>query len=133
MEVGLQNMLRAIRVSYKRDLEFQIELARIKAEQEKKEVEERERKRLEDERLEKERLEALAREQARLAEEARVPAEQARLEHLASNAPEFALLMRDDQDRLKQKVDEHSGILASILETLKSINDRLPPPPPPQP
>jgi hypothetical protein len=32
-------MLRAIRVSFKRDLEFQIELARIKDEQEKKEVE----------------------------------------------------------------------------------------------
>ncbi|KAK2437748.1 hypothetical protein QL285_022605 [Trifolium repens] len=133
MEVGLQNMLRAIRVSYKRDLEFQIELARIKAEQEKKEAEERERKRLEVERLEKERLEALAREQARLAEEARVAAELARLEHLASNAPELALLMKDDQDKLKQKVDAHSGILASILETLRSINERLPPPPPPQP
>ncbi|KAK2449480.1 hypothetical protein QL285_008673 [Trifolium repens] len=133
MEVGLQNMLRAIRVSYKRDLEFQIELARIKAEQEKKEAEERERKRLEDERLEKERLEALAREQARLAEEARLAAEQARLEHLARNAPEFALLISDDQEKLKEKVDVHSGILASILETLKSINERLPPPPPPQP
>ncbi|KAK2451303.1 hypothetical protein QL285_010371 [Trifolium repens] len=133
IEVGLQNIIRAIRVSYKRDLEFQIELARTKAEQEKKEAEERERKRLEAERLEKERLEALAREQARLAEEARVAAEQARLERLASNAPEFALLMRDDQDRLKQKADEHSGILVSILETLKSINERLPSPPPPQP
>ncbi|KAK2428364.1 hypothetical protein QL285_026890 [Trifolium repens] len=133
MEVGLQNMLRAIRVSYKRDLEFHIELARIKAEQEKKEAEERERKRLEAERLEKERLEALAREQARLAEEARVAAEQARLEHLASNAPEFALLMRDDQDKLKKKVDEHSGILTAILDTMKNINERLPRHPQPQP
>jgi hypothetical protein len=133
MEVGLQNMIRAIRVSYKKDLEFRNELARIKAEQEKKEAEERERKRLEAERLEKERLEALAREQARLAEEARVAAEQERLERLASNAPEFALLMREDQDRLKQKVDEHSGILTAILDTLKSINERLPPHPQPQP
>ncbi|KAK2388750.1 hypothetical protein QL285_062395 [Trifolium repens] len=133
MEVGLQNMIRAIRVSYKKDLEFRNESARIKAEQEKKEAEERERKRLEAERLEKERLEALAREQARLAEEARVAAEQERLERLASNAPEFALLMREDQDRLKQKVDEHSGILTAILDTLKSINERLPPHPQPQP
>jgi hypothetical protein len=131
MEVGLQNMIRAIRVSYKKDLEFRNEMARIKAEQERKEDEERERKRLEEERLEKERLEALAREQARLAEEARIAAEQARLERLASNAPEFALLMREDQDKLKQKVDEHSGILSAILETLKSINDRLPPQPQP--
>ncbi|KAK2361825.1 hypothetical protein QL285_086938 [Trifolium repens] len=133
MEVGLQNMIRAIRVSYKKDLEFRNELTRIKAEQEKKEAEERERKRLEAERLEKERLEALAREQARLVEEARVAAEQERLERLASNAPEFALLMREDQDRLKQKVDEHSGILTAILDTLKSINERLPPHPQPQP
>jgi hypothetical protein len=88
---------------------------------------------LEDERIEKERLEALAREEARLAEEARVAAEQARLERIASNAPEFALLMRQDQDNLKQKVDAHSDILASILDTLKSINARLPPPPQPQP
>ncbi|KAK2389217.1 hypothetical protein QL285_062826 [Trifolium repens] len=33
MEVGVQNMIRAIRVSYKKDLEFRIELARIQAEQ----------------------------------------------------------------------------------------------------
>ncbi|KAK2415636.1 hypothetical protein QL285_038100 [Trifolium repens] len=133
MEVGLQNMIRAIRVSYKKDLEFRNEMARIKAEQEKREAEERERKRLEDERLKKERLEALAREQARLAEEARLAAEQARIEILARNAPEFALLMRDDQEKLKEKVDVHAGLLASILETLKSINERLPPLPPPQP
>ncbi|KAK2456875.1 hypothetical protein QL285_004202 [Trifolium repens] len=79
MEVRLQNMIRAIRVSYKKDLEFRNEMARIKAEQERKEAEERERKRLEEERLEKERIEALAREQARLAEEARVAADQERL------------------------------------------------------
>ncbi|KAK2409853.1 hypothetical protein QL285_045253 [Trifolium repens] len=133
MEVGLQNMIRAIGVSYKKELEFHNELARLKAEQEKRKAEERERKRLEDERLEKERLEALAREQARLAEEARLAAEQARLENLARNAPEFSLLMRDDQEKLKEKVDVHFGILASILETLKSINERLRPPPPPQP
>ncbi|KAK2429016.1 hypothetical protein QL285_027491 [Trifolium repens] len=133
MEVGLQNMIRAIRVSYKKELEFRNELARLKAEQEKREPEECERKRLEDERLEKERIEALAREQARLAEEARLAAEKARIENLARNAPEFALLMRDDQEKLKEKVDVHAGLLASILETLKSINERLPPLPPPQP
>ena len=104
MEVGLQNMIRAIRVSYKKELEFRNELARLKAKQEKREAEERERKRLEDERLEKERLEALAREQARLAEEARLAAEQARIEYLARNAPEFALLMRDDQEKLRKKL-----------------------------
>jgi hypothetical protein len=131
MEVGLQNMIRAIRVSYKKDLEFRNEMARIKAEQERKEAEERERKRLEEERLEKERLEALAREQARLAEEARVAAEKERLERIAANAPEFALLMKEDQDKLKHKVDEHSGILSAILETLKDIHNRLPPPPQP--
>ncbi|KAK2443586.1 hypothetical protein QL285_014675 [Trifolium repens] len=131
MEVGLQNMLRAIRVSYKKDLEFRNEMARLKAEQEKREAEERERKRLEEEMIEKERLEALAREQARLAEEARIAAEQARLERLATSAPEFALLMREDQDKMKQKIDEHSGILSAILETLKNINDRLPPQPQP--
>ncbi|KAK2444435.1 hypothetical protein QL285_015462 [Trifolium repens] len=122
MEIGLQNMLRAIRESYKKDLEFKNELARLEAErieQEKREAEERERKRLEDERIEKERLEALAREEARLAEETKVAAEQARLERIASNAPEFALLMRQDQDNLKKKkVDAHSNILASIIDTL---------------
>ncbi|WJX89172.1 hypothetical protein P8452_71189 [Trifolium repens] len=136
IEIGLQNMLRAIRDSYKRDLEFRNELARLEAERierEKKEAAERERKRLEDERIEKERLEALAREEARLVEEARIAAEQARIERIASKAPEFALLMRQDQYNLKKKVDAHSDILVSILETLKSINDRLLPPPPPQP
>jgi hypothetical protein len=136
MEIGLQNMLRAIRESYKKDLEFRKELARLEAERierEKREAAEREKKRLEDERIEKERLEALAKEEARLAEEARIAAEQARIERIASNAPEFALLMRQDQDNLKKKVDAHSDILVSILETLKSINARLPPPPPPQP
>ena len=136
MEAGLQNMMKAIRESYKKDLEFTKELARLEAErieQEKRETAERERKRLEDQRLERERQEALAREQARLAEEARVAAEQARLEQLARNAPKFALLMRQDQDNLKKKVDEHSDVLANILTTLKSIDARLPPPPPPQP
>ena len=75
-------------------------MARLKAEQKKREAEERERKRLEEERIKKERLEALAKEQARLAEEAIVAAELGRIEQLAHNAPEFALLMRDDQDRL---------------------------------
>ncbi|KAK2403651.1 hypothetical protein QL285_053067 [Trifolium repens] len=131
MEVGLQNMIRAIRVSYKKDLEFRNEMARIKAEQERKEAEERERKRLEEERLEKERLEALAREQARLAEEARVAAEQARLEDIAKNAPEYAQYIREKQDIMQRKIDEHSNVLASILTTLQSINERLPPQPQP--
>ncbi|WJX93455.1 hypothetical protein P8452_74974 [Trifolium repens] len=70
MEVGFQNMMKAIREAYKKDLEFRKELARLEAERlekEKKEAEERERKRLEDERIEKERQETLAREQVRLA------------------------------------------------------------------
>ncbi|KAK2409491.1 hypothetical protein QL285_044912 [Trifolium repens] len=136
MEAGLQNMMKAIRESYKKDLEFSKELARLEAErieQEKREAGEREKKRLGDERLERERQEALAREQARLEEEARVAAEQARLEQLARNALEFALFMRQDQDNLKKKVDEHSDVLATILATLKSIDAKLHPPPPPQP
>ena len=88
---------------------------------------------MEDERIEKERLEALAREEARLAEEASIAAEQARIERIASTAPEFAFLMREDQDNLKKKVDAHADILVSILDTLKSINERLPPLPQPQP
>jgi hypothetical protein len=134
MEVGFQNMMKAVREAYKKDLEFRKELARLEAErieQEKKEAVEREKKRLEDERIERERQEALAREQARLAEEARIAAEQARLEQLARNAPEFALFMRQDQDNLKRAVDEHSTMLAKIFTTLKSIDARLPPPPQP--
>jgi hypothetical protein len=41
--------------------------------------------------------------------------------------------MKEDQDKLKEKVDAHSDILASILDTPKSINERLPPLPQPQP
>ncbi|KAK2389261.1 hypothetical protein QL285_062864 [Trifolium repens] len=133
MEVEFQNMMKAVREAYKKDLEFRKELARKEAERierEKREAEERERKRLEDERIEKDRQEALAREQARLAEEARIAAEQARLEEFARNAPEFALFMRQDQENLKRTVDEHSTMLATILTTLQSINARLPPPPP---
>jgi hypothetical protein len=130
MEVGLQNMIRAIRVSYKKELEFHNELARLKAEQEKREAEERERKRIEDEKIEKERQEAMEREQARLAEEARKATEQARLEDFARNAPEFALKMREDQNDIKKIVSEHTTLFAKMFATLQSIEARLPPPSP---
>ncbi|KAK2382479.1 hypothetical protein QL285_070010 [Trifolium repens] len=136
MEVEFQNMMKAVREAYKKDLEFRKELARLEAERlekEKKEAEERERKRLEDERIEKERIEAEEREQARLAEEARIAAEQARLADFARNAPEFAILMREDQENLKRTVSDHSTMLAKIFATLQSIDARLPPPPPPPP
>jgi chromosome segregation ATPase len=134
MEVEFQNMMKAVREAYKKDLEFRKELARLEVERlekEKKEAEERERKRLEDERIEKERKEAEEREQARLAEEARIAAEQARLADFARNAPEFAILMREDQENLKRTVSDHSTMLAKIFSTLQSIDARLPPPPQP--
>ncbi|KAK2450688.1 hypothetical protein QL285_009797 [Trifolium repens] len=133
-EENLMSMMTAIREAYKKDLNFRNELARKeeeRLERERLEAEERERKRLEDERIEKERLEALAREEARLAEEARIAAEQERIENLARNAPEFALIMRQDQENMQKKIDEHSTLLATILTTLQSINERLPPPPQP--
>ncbi|KAK2368409.1 hypothetical protein QL285_081606 [Trifolium repens] len=130
MEENLVSMIRSIREAYTRDLEFRNELARKEEEERlKKEAEERERKRLEDERIEKERLEAQAREEAGLAEEARIAAEQARLENIARNAPEYAQYIRDNQENMQRKIDEHSTVLASILTTLQSINARLPPPP----
>jgi hypothetical protein len=130
MEENLVSMIRSIREAYTRDLEFRNELAKKEEEERlKKEAEERERKRLEDERIEKERLEAQAREEARLAEEARIAAEQARLENIARNAPEYAQYIRDNQENMQRKIDEHSTVLASILTTLQSINARLPPPP----
>jgi hypothetical protein len=132
MEAKFLEMTKAIKEAYKRDLNVRNELARKEAErivQERREAEERERKRLEDERIEKERLEAQAREEARLAEEARIAAEQARIENLARNAPEFALLMRQDQENMQRKIDEHSTLLATILTTLQSFGERLPPPP----
>ncbi|KAK2436241.1 hypothetical protein QL285_021244 [Trifolium repens] len=72
-----------------------------------------------------------AREEARLAEEARRAAEQARLENIARNAPEYAQIFRENQENMQRKIDEHSTILATIMNTLQSINDRLPPPPQP--
>jgi hypothetical protein len=132
MEAKFLEMTKAIKEAYKRNLNVRNELARKEAErivQERREAEERERKRLEDERIEKERLEAHAREEARLAEEARIAAEQARIENLARNAPEFALLMRQDQENMQRKIDEHSTLLATILSTLQSFGERLPPPP----
>jgi hypothetical protein len=134
MEVGLQNMMKAVREAYKKDLEFSKELARKEAERierEKREAEEREKKRQEDERIEKERQEALAREQARLAEEARVAVEQARLAEFARNALEFAIQMREDQEELKKTVSEHSSLLTKMFATLQSIEARLPHPPQP--
>ncbi|WJX33745.1 hypothetical protein P8452_21925 [Trifolium repens] len=91
MEQNLVLMIRSVRQAYTKDLDFRNELARKEEEErlerERLEAEERKRKRLEDERIEKERQEAEAREQARLAEEARIAAEQARLENIARNAP----------------------------------------------
>ncbi|KAK2450474.1 hypothetical protein QL285_009589 [Trifolium repens] len=100
-------------------------------ERDKREAGEQERKRQEDERIEKERQEALAREQARLAEEARIAAEQARLEENVRNAPEFAILMREENETIRNTVSEHSTMLATIIATLQSIEARLPPPPRP--
>ncbi|KAK2375248.1 hypothetical protein QL285_076150 [Trifolium repens] len=132
MEENLVLMIRSVREAYTKDLEFRNEMASKEEERllrERLEAEERERKRLEDERIEKERLEAQAREEARLAEEARIAAEQARLENIARNAPEYAQYIRDNQENMQRKIDEHSTVLASILTTLQSINARLPPPP----
>jgi hypothetical protein len=121
--------MKDVREAYKKDLFIRNEIARKEAErieQERREAEERERKRLEDERIEKERLEAQAREEARLAEEARIAAEHERIEHLARNAPEFALIMRQDQENMQRRIDRHETLLTTILSTLQSINERLP-------
>jgi hypothetical protein len=135
MEENLVLMIRSVRQAYTKDLDFRNELARKEEEErllrEKLEAEERERKRLEDERIEKERQEAQAREEARLAEEARIAAEQARLENIARNAPEYAHFIRENQENMQRKIDEHSNVLASILTTLQSIHERLPPAPQP--
>jgi hypothetical protein len=135
MEENLVLMIRSIKQAYTKDLDFRIELARKEEEEkllrEKLEAEERERKRLEDERIEKERQEAQAREEARLAEEARIVAKQARLENIARNAPEYAQIIRENQENMQRRIDEHSTMLAAIMNTLQSINDRLPPPPQP--
>ncbi|WJX88832.1 hypothetical protein P8452_70876 [Trifolium repens] len=130
MEQNLVLMIRSVRQAYTKDLDFRNELAR-KEEEERLEAEERERerKRLEDERIEKERQEAEAREQARLAAEARIAAEQARLENIARNAPEYAQHIRENQENIQRRIDEHSSMLAAIMTTLQSINARLPPQP----
>ncbi|KAK2410582.1 hypothetical protein QL285_045939 [Trifolium repens] len=122
MEQNLVYMIRSVREAYTRDLEVRNEIARKeeedRLEREKLEAEERERKRLEDERIEKERQEAQAREEARLAEEARRAAEQARLENIARNAPEYAQHIRENQENIQRRIDEHSSLLAAIMTTL---------------
>ncbi|KAK2449980.1 hypothetical protein QL285_009123 [Trifolium repens] len=127
MEEHLVLMIRAARKAYTTDLELRNEIARKeeeeKRERERLEAEEREKKRLEDERIERERQAA---EQARLAEEARRAAEQARLEQLARNAPEFAQHVLENQENFQRRLDEHSSMLAAIMETLQGINARLP-------
>jgi hypothetical protein len=136
MESNFLDMMKAVRGAYKKDLFIRNDIARKEAErieQERRKAEERERKRLKDEGIEKERLEAQAREEARLVEEARIAAEQERIEQLARNAPEFAFIMRQKQDDMQRKIDEHSTLLATILSTLQSFGERLPSPPPPQP
>ncbi|KAK2429448.1 hypothetical protein QL285_027886 [Trifolium repens] len=133
MEQNLVYMIRSVREAYTRDLEVRNEIARKEEEErlerERLEAKERERKRLEDERIEKERQEAQAREEARLAEEARRAAEQARLENIARNAPEYAQHIRENQENIHRRIDEHSSLLAAIMTTLQSINARLPPQP----
>ncbi|WJX25945.1 hypothetical protein P8452_14932 [Trifolium repens] len=133
MEQNLVYMIRSVREAYTKDLNFRNEMAKKEEEErllrEKLEAEERERKRVEDERIEKERQEAQAREEARLAEEARRAAEQARLENIARNAPEYAQHIRENQENIQRRIDEHSSMLDAIMTTLQSINDRLPPQP----
>ncbi|KAK2427311.1 hypothetical protein QL285_025895 [Trifolium repens] len=133
MEQNLVLMIRSVRQAYTKDLDFSNKLARKEEEErlerERLETEERERKRLEDERIEKEKQEAEAREQARLAEEARIAAEQARLENIARNAPEYAQHIREIQENIQRRIDEHSSMLATIMTTLRSINASLPPQP----
>ncbi|KAK2448835.1 hypothetical protein QL285_008082 [Trifolium repens] len=133
MEQNLVYMIRSVREAYSVDLNVRNEIARKEEEErllrEKLEGEERERKRLEDERTEKERQEAQAREEARLAEEARRAAEQARFENIARNAPEYAQHIRENQENIQRRIDEHSSMLATIMATLQSINARLPPQP----
>ncbi|KAK2435293.1 putative mitochondrial protein [Trifolium repens] len=133
MEQNLVYMIRSVREAYTKDLNFMNELAKKEEEErllrEKLEAEERERKRLEDERIEKDRHEAQAREEARLAEEARRAAEQAKLENIARNAPEYAQHIRENQENIQRRIDEHSSMLAAIMTTLQSINARLPPQP----
>ncbi|KAK2443385.1 hypothetical protein QL285_014494 [Trifolium repens] len=127
MEKNLVLMIRSVRKAYTTDLSLRNEIARKEEEErrerERLEAEERERKRLEDERIERERQAA---EQARLAEEARRAADQARLEQLARNAPEYAQHVLENQDNFQRRLDEHSSMLAAIMETLQSINARLP-------
>ncbi|KAK2442425.1 hypothetical protein QL285_013618 [Trifolium repens] len=127
MEQNLVLMIRSVRKAYTTDLCLRNEIARKEEEErrerERLEAEERERKRLEDERIEMERQAA---EQARLAEEARRAADQARLEQLARNAPEYAQHVLENQDNFQRRLDEHSSMLAAIMETLQSINARLP-------
>ncbi|WJX83218.1 NADH:ubiquinone reductase (H(+)-translocating) [Trifolium repens] len=127
MEQNLVLMIRSVRKAYTTDLSLRNEIARKEEEErrerERLEAEERERKRLEDERIERERQAA---EQARLAEEARRAADQARLEQLAINAPEYAQHVLENQDNFQRRLDEHSSMLAAIMETLQSINARLP-------
>ncbi|WJX12880.1 hypothetical protein P8452_03332 [Trifolium repens] len=133
MEQNLVYMIRSVREAYTRDLDVRNEIARKeeedRLERERLEAEEMERKRLEDERIEKERQEAQAREEARLVEEARRAAEQARLENIARNAPEYAQHIRENQENIQRRIDEHSSMLAAIMTTLQSINARLPPQP----
>ncbi|KAK2422868.1 hypothetical protein QL285_033365 [Trifolium repens] len=127
MEKNLVLMIRSVRKAYTTDLSLRNEIARKEEEErrerERLEAEERERKRLEDERIERERQAA---EQARLTEEARRAADQARLEQLARNAPEYAQHVLENQENFQRRLDEHSSMLAAIMETLQSINARLP-------
>jgi hypothetical protein len=143
MKKDFIHMIDAVEEAYSNDLEFRKEMARLEAERleaerlgrEKREAEERERKKLEEERIEKESQETLEREQARLTEEARIAAEQAKLAEFVQNAPEIANKMKEDQDDLRRSMNEHqqqnTNMFSQIFALLQNIEARLPPPPPP--
>jgi hypothetical protein len=132
MESTFLDMIRSAKVAYRKDLAFRVEMARKEEEErlrkeaeelERKRKEEEERKRIEDE-LNRKRLE-----EERIARERQE--EQARIEELTRNAPEFALVMRQRQENMERKIDNHEALLTSIF---KILDERLPrPPPPPQP
>ncbi|KAK2436326.1 hypothetical protein QL285_021326 [Trifolium repens] len=44
----------------------------------------------------------------------------------ARYTPEYAQHVLENQDNFQRRLDEHSSMLAAIMETLQSINARLP-------
>jgi flagellar biosynthesis GTPase FlhF len=124
MESTFLDMIRSASVAYRKDLAIRVEIARKEEEErlrkeaeelERKRKEEEEKKRIEDElnrkRLEEERIQRERQE------------EQARIEELARSAPEFALVMRQRQENMERKIDNHEVLLQSIF---KMLDERLP-------